>query len=75
MATFPIAHRNSRNTGLLPNTPPAPRQTNTSGIARITFSYTAGDELTLRGIPAIGRGVQGAIRYTRPEDTINRSDR
>lgn len=32
----------------------------------ITWIITAGDELTLRGIPAIGRGVQGAIRDTRP---------
>lgn len=30
----------------------------------------AGDERKLRGIPAIGRGVTGAIRNTRPGDTL-----
>ena len=25
------------------------------------------DSLTLRGIPAIGRGVAGAVRFTQPE--------
>lgn len=30
------------------------------------------DELTLRGIPAIGRGVQGVIRGTQPESEATR---
>jgi hypothetical protein len=39
-----------------------------------TWSVTAGNEKTLRGIPAIGRGVQGHIEGTRPDQasTIQR---
>jgi len=39
-----------------------------------TWSVTAGNEKTLRGIPAIGRGVQGHIEGTRPDQasTIER---
>ena len=33
----------------------------------------AGDERRLRGVPAIGRGVAGAIRGTRPRDGLFRS--
>jgi hypothetical protein len=33
---------------------------------RVTWTTNAGDELTLRGIPAIGRGIAGAIRGTSP---------
>lgn len=32
-----------------------------------------GDSRKLRGIPAIGRGVSGAIPGTRPEDAIHRT--
>lgn len=35
-------------------------------IKRTAGATPAGDETKLRGIPAIGRGVQGAIRGTRP---------
>jgi hypothetical protein len=34
---------------------------------RLTWILTASDTITLRGIPAIGRGVEGAIRHTRPD--------
>lgn len=43
------------------------RDTIQTSPGTITWIITAGDELTLRGIPAIGRGVQGAIRHTRPD--------
>ncbi len=33
---------------------------------KITWMLTASDTITLRGIPAIGRGVQGVIRGTSP---------
>lgn len=33
-------------------------------------SKLPGDEQALRGIPAIGRGVQGAIPRTRPGDNL-----
>ncbi len=33
---------------------------------KITWMLTASDTLTLRGIPAIGRGVVGCIRGTNP---------
>lgn len=36
-----------------------------------TYGSTAGDERTLRGIPAIGRGVSGAIPGSRPDALRN----
>jgi hypothetical protein len=42
------------------------RQQVQTSPGQITWIVTAGDELTLRGIPAIGRGVQGAIAGTNP---------
>jgi hypothetical protein len=37
---------------------------------RPTQATAAGDERKLRGIPAIGRGVTGAISHTRPGDGL-----
>lgn len=37
--------------------------------AKVTWMLTASDTLTLRGIPAIGRGVAGCIRGTDPSRT------
>ncbi len=34
--------------------------------SKITWMLTASDTLTLRGIPAIGRGVAGCIHGTNP---------
>lgn len=34
---------------------------------KITWTNDPADTLTLRGIPAIGRGVAGQIRGTRPD--------
>lgn len=40
-----------------------------------TAGATAGgDERKLRGIPAIGRGVQGAIQGTRPDNITDEND-
>jgi len=39
---------------------------------RIHWIVDAGDSRTLRGIPAIGRNVQGAIPGTRPDANIDR---
>lgn len=36
------------------------------------YASTAGDERTLRGIPAIGRGVAGVSPGTRPDAICNR---
>lgn len=36
----------------------------------ILRATAGGDERRLRGIPAIGRGVAGAVPGTRPEDCI-----
>ncbi len=36
---------------------------------KITWMLTASDTLTLRGIPAIGRGVAGCIRGTNPSQS------
>lgn len=33
-------------------------------------AWTPSDSITLRGIPAVGRSVAGAIRHTRPTDCI-----
>ncbi len=34
--------------------------------SKITWMLTASDTLTLRGIPALGKGVAGVIRGTSP---------
>ncbi len=67
MATFPIGHwtrkvheRNQRHTDTSSSVSTIP--------AKITWHVTAGNEHTLRGIPAIGRGVQGAIPGTNPSN-------
>lgn len=39
---------------------------------RRSYHATAGDERTLRGIPAIGRGVAGVSPGTRPDQICNR---
>ena len=39
----------------------------------IHVSKLPGDPLALRGIPAIGRGVTGAINHTRPTDAIHQA--
>jgi hypothetical protein len=41
-------------------------------LARRYTTTLAGDERKLRGIPALGRGVGGAINGTRPGDRIGR---
>jgi hypothetical protein len=41
--------------------------------ATVRFTYTAADYLTLRGIPAVGEGVQGAIPGTRPDTRTDRA--
>lgn len=56
--TAKVAHRNR---GLLNE----PHSTATQP-AKINWYVTAGNEATLRGIPAIGRGVAGAIPGTNP---------
>ena len=38
--------------------------------AKVTWYITASDSITLRGIPAIGRGVAGCITGTNPANTI-----
>jgi hypothetical protein len=35
---------------------------------RPTQATAAGDEQRLRGLPAVGRGVSGAIRFTSPHN-------
>ena len=36
---------------------------------KVTWFVSAADSITLRGIPAIGRGVAGHIHGTRPDST------
>ena len=47
------------------------RQTG-NAIEPKTSAHTAADSLTLRGIPAIGRGVAGVIPGMRPDAITNR---
>lgn len=42
----------------------------TDGPMRVSSPRPAGDERTLRGIPAIGRSVAGAIPGTSPESFL-----
>lgn len=37
---------------------------------RQVFAITAADSITLRGIPAIGRGVMGVVPGTQPEQHV-----
>lgn len=41
-------------------------------VERQMFNIVAADSRTLRGIPAIGRGVMGVIRGTDPEHAVSR---
>lgn len=49
------------------------RDTGDVPLRKIAPGSLPGDELALRGIPAVGRGVSGAIRGTRPGDGIRPS--
>lgn len=44
-----------------------------AGDERVHVAGTGADHARLRGIPAIGRGVSGAIRGTDPEGHVMRS--
>lgn len=46
------------------------RDTDIDTPIRVISSRPAGDERTLRGIPAIGRSVAGAITGTNPERAV-----
>lgn len=45
-------------------------ETSTSPTASAKGATAGGDERRLRGIPALSRGVGGAINGTRPGDTL-----
>lgn len=74
MATFSLAARRAlegqRNAQLLAK---LALEDGTPRFERPRHITDAGDERTLRGIPAIGRNVGGAIPGTRP-DAISRDD-
>jgi hypothetical protein len=67
MPTFPLAHKHAdldqHNAKLLIRI--AAETGDTPLTPAITLSRL-GDEAQLRGIPAIGRGVQGHIAHTKP---------
>jgi hypothetical protein len=44
----------------------------TEDLPDVKSTHTAADWLTLRGLPAVGRGVGGAIRGTRPGGNLFR---
>lgn len=72
MATFTLAARNAaldaHNAQVLAD---FAKETGEMLPTKTAAGGTApGDWLKLRGIPAIGRGVQGVIRFTRPGDGI-----
>ena len=54
------SHARARATVPVPDVPEVP-------AGRHRYAPDPGDTLTLRGIPAIGRGVAGCIRGTNPE--------
>lgn len=64
MATFALGH-NARL--VLARRVPAGHATTSPSPTKITWYVDPSDTLTLRGIPALGRGVGGAIRGTRPD--------
>jgi hypothetical protein len=76
MATFPRGHSNrtvhTGNQKMIVNLAPivVPKVSKTA-----RFTFTPGDNHTLRGIPAIGRGVAGHIPGTSPSGGISRLDR
>lgn len=74
MATFPIAIRNMQmriaNAKLIASLQPDHRTLEAERARQ--FFATAGDDRTLRGIPAIGRGVAGVSPGTRPDAICNR---
>lgn len=44
-----------------------------TNLTGMIMRHTASDELTLRGIPAIGPGCPGRIRGTRPDQITDRA--
>lgn len=71
MATFPrgfhareTRRRNERLTTQAAGTNTTP--------AKVTWLVDPSDAITLRGIPAIGRGVAGHIPHTQPEQQATR---
>jgi hypothetical protein len=71
LATFAKGHANKRthadNAALIRKLQPDNETTTRPGV--VTFTYSAADWITLRGVPAIGIGVQGAIAGTRPDQS------
>ncbi len=67
MPTFPRGHTsqtlNAKNAGLIHKLSGHVQTT----PSRITWQVDPSDWETLRGIPALGKGVSGAIRGTRPD--------
>ncbi len=68
MATFSRGYwaRKTNNTKLIREL--GGKQTNPT---KAVYTYDPADTYTLRGIPALGRGVAGAIRHTRPGDNLD----
>jgi len=48
------------------------RETGGDMRAEATLPATPADAVTLRGIPAVGRGVSGVIAGTQPEQEVSR---
>jgi len=63
MATFPRGHNAREVLGRRVKLGTA----TTTAPAKVTWYVDPSDTLTLRGIPALGKGVGGAIRGTRPD--------
>lgn len=69
MATFPRGHHARHITR-----PSITAADPVSIRVRITWTHDPSDTRTLRGIPAIGRGVAGHIPGTRPDAITNRDE-
>lgn len=72
MPTFPRGYANheanARNAKVLEQL--AREQSGDVRVERQVFVFSPADAVTLRGIPAIGRGVMGVVPGTQPEQTI-----
>lgn len=74
MATFPRGHSsNTRLDGRRRWRPSSKQSVNTTP-AKVTWFVDPSDSLTLRGIPAVGRYAQGAIRGTTPGSAFGHED-
>lgn len=70
MATFPRGHHARETRRHNEQHTIHATGTNTQPNVKVTWHIDPSDAITLRGIPAIGRGVAGHIPHTRPDTNL-----